>query len=101
MRLHQTFRDNHPDYEVNLWTPANITEENFPLTYSMAHTMLEHEKFDAVSFKSGIAYLARIEALYQFGGFYFNFKYESLRHLEPFRKYEILFIDCNPTNYYR
>ena len=67
----------------------------------MAYTMLEQEKFDTFSFKSGIADLARIEALYQFGGFYFNFKYESLRHLEPFRKYEILFIDCNPTNYYR
>ena len=25
MKLHQTFKDIHPDYEVNLWTPENIT----------------------------------------------------------------------------
>ena len=81
MRLHQTFRDNHPDYEVNLWTPANITEENFPLAHSMIYAMVEHEKFDTVSYKSGIADLARIEVLYQYGGFYFDFKDESLKHL--------------------
>ena len=101
MRLHQTFKDNHPDYEVNLWTPANITSENFPLTHTMVYTALEHEKFDTVSYKSGIADMARVESLYQFGGFYFDFKYESLRPLDPFRKYEIVFNDCDSGNFYR
>ena len=40
MRLHQTFKDINPSYEVNLWTPENITETTFPLTYSLLYTAL-------------------------------------------------------------
>ena len=87
MRLHQTFKDVNPSYEVNLWTPENITETTFPLTYSLLYTAVEHEKYDSVSYKAAIGDFARIEVLYQFGGFYFDFKVESLRPLDPFRKY--------------
>ena len=101
MRLHRTFKEVNPDYEVNLWTPKNITEQTFPLTHTLLYTALEHEKFDSVSYKSAIADFARVEALYQFGGFYFDFKYEALRPLDPFRKYEILFNDGDQNNQYQ
>lgn len=64
MRLHQTFKEKNPDFEVNLWTPKNITEETFPLTYSYLLTLFEHEKFEGISYKAGISDLARMEILY-------------------------------------
>ena len=66
----------------------------------MIYTALEHEKFDNVSYKSAIADLAKVEVLYQFGGFYFDFNYESLRPLDPFRKYELVFNGMDFTNFY-
>ena len=100
MRLHQTFKEVNPSYEVNLWTPKNITETTFPLTYSLLYTAVEHEKYDSVSYKAAIGDFARIEVLYQFGGFYFDFKVEALRPFDPFRKYEILFNGPDSVNGY-
>ena len=91
--MHRTFKEVNPSYEINLWTPENITETTFPLTHTLLYTALEYEKFDNISYKAAIADFARIEVLYQFGGFYFDFKFEALRPLDPFRKYEILFND--------
>ena len=66
----------------------------------MIYAMVEQEKFEKFSYKAGISDLARVEAVYQNGGFYFDFKDESLRHLEPFRKYKILLNDCDLYNSY-
>lgn len=101
MRLHRTYKEVNPTYEVNLWTPENLTAKHFPLTHSMMYTAVEHEKFDIISYKAAISDLARIEACYHYGGFYFDFKSEALRPLDPFRKYEILFNDGDQTNQYR
>ena len=62
--------------------------------------MLEQEKFETISYKAGVSDLARVELLYQIGGFYFDFKDESLRHLEPFRKYKILWTDLDWASSY-
>jgi mannosyltransferase OCH1-like enzyme len=39
--LAQRIRDNHPDYEYSLWTNANITRENFPVSYDLITALLE------------------------------------------------------------
>ena len=101
MRLHHTFKEVNPEYEVNLWTPKNITEETFPLTYNLISAGLEYEKFDDIVSKTAFADFARVEVLYQQGGFYFDFKFEALRPLDPFRKYEILFNECDYTHKYK
>ena len=40
MRLHRTFKEVNPSYEINLWTPENITETTFPLTHTLLYTAL-------------------------------------------------------------
>lgn len=84
-----------------MWTPANITEETFPLTYNLIYAGIEYEKYDNIVSKTAFADFARVEVLYQYGGFYFDFKFEALRPLDPFRKYEVLFNDCDNTHNYQ
>ena len=45
--------------------------------------------------------LARVEIMYNVGGFYFDLKFEALKPLDPFRKYEILFNDYDQTSRYK
>lgn len=39
--------------------------------------------------------LLRLELLVSYGGIYIDFKYEGLKPLDNFLKYEVLFTDCD------
>ena len=84
-----------------MWTKDNITESNFPETFSLLYTAFEYEKYNEYSYKVAIVDLARVELMYNVGGFYFDLKFEALRPLDPFRKYEIIFNDYDQGNNYR
>ena len=84
-----------------MWTRNNITEENFPLTFSLLYTAFEYQKFSDFAYNVAIVDVARVELMYNFGGFYFDLKFEALRPLDPFRKYEILFNDYDQSSQYR
>ena len=100
MRLHRTFKEVNPDYQVNLWTKDNITEENFPSTFSLLSTALEYEKHNEYPYKVAIVDIARVELIHNFGGFYFDLKFEAIKPLDPFRKYELIFSDTDQWNNY-
>ena len=71
------------------------------MTFSLLYTAFEYEKYNDYSYKVAIVDVARVELMYNVGGFYFDLKYQAIRPLDPFLKYEILFNDYDQTNQYK
>lgn len=81
-----------------LWTFENVTHENFPLTYEMAWRAIERTKDNEKSLFAMASDLLRYETVLKYGGIYFDFKHENKKSFNEWRKYEILFTDCEVTD---
>lgn len=62
----------YPDFELKIWGKANITRENFPLSYDLLQTLDEVESFTRFSRRATMADVMRHEILYREGGFYMD-----------------------------
>lgn len=86
---------------MKLWTVANITEENFPVSYQYMKTLCEFNRNSPFNKFAVIADILRHEALYLHGGFW---KDSSMNFLKPFlddfRKYKLV-IPVDKTLRYR
>lgn len=71
----KSFTIHNPTYKYVLWQMKDITRKNFPYTYDSIQKLFEYQKnTPEANLKSYIADLMRMEILYWYGGFYFDFK---------------------------
>jgi len=67
----ETWRHLHPDWEMRLWTDANLPELRFPGAFERGRNLGERSD------------LLRYEVLVRFGGVYVDTDMECLRSIEP------------------
>lgn len=79
---------------MKLWSFEDLSRENFPLTYEMAHRALERTKESPTSYFAMAADLLRYESVYAHGGIYMDFKMEGRKDMTPWTKYTSFFVDC-------
>ena len=65
-------RELYPDFEVKVWSKANITRDNFPLSYELLLNIYKCNKFTRYSKMASMADVMRHEILYYEGGVYMD-----------------------------
>lgn len=95
MRLHQTLIDSNPGFQVRLWKLEDISKEQVPITYRLITNVMESTKYASINMAAMAVDLFRYEILYNYGGIYIDFKFEGLKPMDEFLKYELFFIDCD------
>jgi hypothetical protein len=77
-----------------VWTNADITRDNFPLTYDLIQTLFEFDRRSPSDKMAMISDIMRLEVLYRHGGFYFDTNYYIFKGeaLEDWRTFEEVFV---------
>ena len=77
----KSFKKIHPSWQYKLWNNNDITEDNFPLTFSYITKVLNS---DVKGKFAKAADLMRYEILFHQGGFYFDTNIELLQDIEKY-----------------
>ena len=78
VRYGETWQEHHPDWELRLWTEANLPRLDNQRLFDAAPSM--HSSGQVPRFRSD---LARLELLYRYGGLYVDTDFVSCRSIEP------------------
>ena len=81
----------YPSYQIKIWGEADITPENFPLTYDIIKNMLRFNKCSPYNKLASVSDIMRHEILFNQGGIWKDANMEFFRPiLDKFLKYKLM-----------